>query len=152
MKIFLRPLPFTDFWQKLWESQICRSESTLNCRSRYLCIKLTHTTYIMWWETNWQSSLKGCNDQFCRFVRFNALWTFYFMYKQSVIDQRIVLCVEENLLSRSSLTLKFPWNWNVLIILQWQHNFKIKRVQQLKSYSTNTYALTHVLLYKQKTQ
>ena len=29
-------------------SKICRSESTLNCRSRHLCIKLMHTTWVVW--------------------------------------------------------------------------------------------------------
>ena len=42
-----------DLWQKLWVSdkiamksfsKICRSESTLNCRSRHLSIKLTYIT------------------------------------------------------------------------------------------------------------
>ena len=52
-KYFFGDFLSADFWQKLWEliklpwkisQKICRSESTLNCRSRHLCIKLTHTT------------------------------------------------------------------------------------------------------------
>ena len=48
-------------------SKICRSESTLNCRYRHLCIKLTHTIWVVW-EVRSQSCLKGCNDQLCIYV------------------------------------------------------------------------------------
>ena len=52
-KVFLRRFPLSRFLAKTLRvnkiamksfQQICRSESALNCRSRHLCIKLTHTT------------------------------------------------------------------------------------------------------------
>ena len=53
-KVFLRRFPLSRFLAKTLRKKIklprkvsqkiCRSESTLNCRSRHLCIKLTHTT------------------------------------------------------------------------------------------------------------
>ena len=56
-KIYLRRLPLSRFLAKTLKvnkiamksvsKQICRSESTLDCRSpRHSCIKLTHTTYV----------------------------------------------------------------------------------------------------------
>ena len=72
-KYFFGDFLAADFWQKLCEqiktamkssSKICRSESTLYCRSRYSCIKLTHTPWVMW-EADW---LKVCNGELCMFV------------------------------------------------------------------------------------
>ena len=40
--------------------KICRSESTLNCRSRHLCITLTYKTCVVW-KTSSESCLKGYN-------------------------------------------------------------------------------------------
>ena len=42
-------------------------ESTLNCRFRHSCIKLTHTTWVVW-EDRPLSSLKLCNGQLCMYV------------------------------------------------------------------------------------
>ena len=38
----------------------------VKCRARHLCIKLTHTTWVVW-EARPQSRLKGCNGQLCMY-------------------------------------------------------------------------------------
>ena len=55
-------------YKKPWKvsQKICRSESTLNCKSCYLCIKLTDTTRRE--KLGQKSWLKGCNDQLCMYV------------------------------------------------------------------------------------
>ena len=87
---FLRRFPLNRFlcqktlWELInlpWKSllKICRSESTLNCRSRRSRIKLTHTTWVVW-EGRQSSWPKGCNGH---------LWV-YVCLKPTLEDGRCV--------------------------------------------------------------
>ena len=68
--VFVSQVCHQNEWIKLsWKSlpKIWRSESALNCRYRQSCIKLTHTTWVVW-EARPKTWLKACNDQLCMYV------------------------------------------------------------------------------------
>ena len=54
-------------------SAVCRSESTLNYRFHHSCIKLTHSTKVVW-EARLLYSLKDYNDQLCSMYNRTLLW------------------------------------------------------------------------------
>ena len=63
---------------KIAMKSFCRLQSTLNFGSRRSCIKLTHTTQVVWVASS-LSWLKDCNDQICMYV------CMYIIYMETII-------------------------------------------------------------------